>query len=123
MFVTTHTRDGRSSNIADYNSLVQDRAGATGHTNIQTYKTGFRALASTTTVDARDNTCTTGAGVAIYWLNGSKVADNNADLYDGSWDSVSGRRFESGGEHSQFGHSSGQDRTPTEQRTRAARSG
>ena len=61
MFITTQTRNGRSSNIADYNSFVQDRAGA-GHTNIQTYKSGFRALASTTTVDARDNTCTTGTG-------------------------------------------------------------
>ena len=40
-------------------------------------------------VDARDNTGTNthtdGAGVPIYWLNGSKVADDNADFYDGDW--------------------------------------
>ena len=51
-------------------------------------------------MDARDNTCTTGGGTAIYWLNGSKVADNNADLYDGSWDDVGGRTLESGADSS-----------------------
>ena len=40
-----------------------------------------------TAVNARTNTCTTGAGsgIGIYWLNGSKVADSYSDLYDGSW--------------------------------------
>ena len=28
----------------------------------------------------------TGSDIKIYWLNGSKVADNYGDLYDGSWD-------------------------------------
>ena len=40
----------------------------------------------TATVDARENTATTGRGVPIYWMNGAKVADNYADFYDGSWD-------------------------------------
>ncbi len=90
MFVTLTERDARSSNIADYNSFVQTRAAA-GHTSIQSYSAQFRAVGSTATVDARDNTSTTGTGVPIYWLNGAKVADDYADFYDGSWDSTAGR--------------------------------
>ena len=47
---------------------------------------GFRAVGSTSSVAARDNTCTTGTGVPIHWLNGNKVADNYGDFYDGDWD-------------------------------------
>ncbi len=95
MFITSTTRDSASSNIADYNSFVQTRAAA-GHTAIQSYSAQFRALGSTATVDARDNTSTTGTGVPIYWLGGAKVANNYADFYDGSWGSTAGRH-ESGG--------------------------
>ena len=87
LFVSSTTRDGTSTDIADYNSHVQSAAAA-GHTNIQSYSSGFRAVGSTLTVDARDNTSTTGTGVAIYWLGGAKVADDYADFYDGSWDST-----------------------------------
>ena len=49
-------------------------------------------------VNARANTCTTGAGsgIGIYWLNGSKVADSYSDLYDGSWDNGGSGRNEHG---------------------------
>ena len=57
---------------------------------------GFRALASTESVDARDNTATTGTGVPIYWLNSSILADDNADLYDGGWANESQRTNERG---------------------------
>ena len=41
-------------------------------------------------MNARDNAALTGTGVKIYWLDGAtKVADDYADLFDGSWDSVS----------------------------------
>ena len=56
---------------------------ATGHAAIRAYSAGFRVLASTEAVDARDNTATTGTGVPIYWLDGNKLADDYADLYDG----------------------------------------
>ena len=95
LFMTSTTRDARSYNIADYNSFVQGRAAA-GHASIRDYSGGFRALGSTSAVDARDNTCTTGTGDPIYWLNGAKAADNNADLYDGSWDDEENPRNESG---------------------------
>ena len=45
----------------------------------------------TATVNSRTHTGTTGTGgVAIYWLNGQKVADNYGDFYDGSWDDKDG---------------------------------
>ncbi|MCY4480880.1 MAG: fibronectin type III domain-containing protein [Rhodospirillales bacterium] len=104
LFVTSTTRNAQSTNIADYNSFVQARANA--NTALRPFKDEFRALISTATVDARDNTgtapagssYTAGEGVPIYWLGGAKVADDYADLYDGSWDSRSGKT-ETGGSY------------------------
>ena len=90
LFVSSTSSTAQSTNIADYNTFVQGRAAA-GHAAIRTHSGGFRVLGSTAAVDARDNTCTAGTGVPIYWLNSAKVADNNADLYDGSLDSRAGR--------------------------------
>ena len=46
-------------------------------------------------MNARNNTSTTHTsadrGPPIWWVNGSRVADNYQDFYDGSWDSESGR--------------------------------
>ena len=84
IFVTWNRRNATSSDIADYNTFVQEEAAA-GHTNIRPYSDQFRVVGSTAAVDARDNTNTTGTGVPIYWLNGAKVANNYADFYDGSW--------------------------------------
>ena len=39
---------------------------------------------------------TTGTGVPIYWLDGTKVADDYADFYDGSWDDEVNDKNESG---------------------------
>ena len=92
LFIPTIGRDASSADIEVYNTWVQARAAA-GHADIQAYSDTFRMLGSTEAVDARDNTSTTGAGFPIYWLNGAKVADDYADLYDGSWDEeVAGRR-------------------------------
>jgi len=86
LFVTSTTRDGTSADIDDYNTFVQTGAKA-GHSAItDACGNRFKALASTSAVDANDNTATTGTGELIYWLNGSKVADNYSDFYDGSWD-------------------------------------
>ena len=89
LFVTSTQRAASATDIATYNTFVQNRAKA-GHIAI-TDDMGdqFRVVGSTSSVDARDNTSTTGNGVPIYWLGGSnsnKVADNNTDFYDGSWD-------------------------------------
>ena len=95
LFVSSTTRDATSTDIADYNSFVQNAAAA-GHAAIRGYSSGFRALASTESVDARDNTATTGTGVPIYWLNSSSLADDYSDLYDGSWANESQRTNERG---------------------------
>ena len=95
IFVTSTNRTASSSDIDDYNRFVIGAAGS-GHADIVAYKDGFRALGSTGSVDARDNTATTGTGVPIYWLNGNKVADDYADFYDNSWDDESGVRNEHG---------------------------
>ena len=87
LFVTRRAMP--SADINDYNQHAINAAGA-GHSAIRAYKDGFRVIASTATVDARDNAGLTGTGVKIYWLDGqNKVADDYADLFDGSWDSVS----------------------------------
>ncbi len=87
VFASSGRRDSTSTDIDDYNDFVRSEAGsADAHAAIRPYSGTFTALASTASVDARDNTSTTGAGEAIYWLGGAKAADNYADLYDGSWD-------------------------------------
>ena len=88
LFVTSGTRDATATDIATYNTFVQDEAAA-GHADIQPYSAHFRVLGATRAVDARVNTGThpdDGAGVPIYWLHGPKIADGYADLYDGTWD-------------------------------------
>ena len=99
LFLSSTKRDGSSSDISDYNTFIQDLAAA-GHTDIRAYSSGFRVVGCTTAVDARDNTGSTytnsDKGVPIYWLGGSKAADDYADFYDGSWDDEANDRDESG---------------------------
>ena len=100
LFVTSTGRSATSSNIADYNRFVQDRAAA-GHADIRSFSSKIRVLGSTRSVDARDNTATTytdsDKGVPIYWLGGDQVADDYEDFYDGSWDNKNGKgKTESG---------------------------
>ena len=108
LFVSSTTRNGSSSDINDYNNHVIAAAGS-GDTAIRALRAGFRALGSTGTVDARDNTATTytssNKGVPIYWLNGDKVADEYEDFYDGSWDNKNGKgKNELGGSFSNSSH-------------------
>ena len=95
IFLSSTKRTGSSSDIAPYNNFVKDRAAA-GHTDVQAYSSGFRVVGCTTNTDARDNTATTGTGVPIYWLNGSKVADDYADFYDENWDNEANDKNPSG---------------------------
>ena len=86
LFISTSNRDASSSDIADYNTFIQNLVDTNGHDDIKAHSATFRMLGSTEAVDARDNTGTTGTGVPIYWLGGAKVADDYADFYDGGWD-------------------------------------
>ena len=99
LFVTSTQRDATATDIATYNTYVQTRAKA-GHSAIaDSCGNLFKVVGSTSAMDARDNTGTTGTGVPIYWLNGAKVADNYGDFYDGTWDSYgfANAKTESGG--------------------------
>ena len=99
LFVSSGTRDATSTDIGDYNTFVQNAAAA-GHTDIQAYSAGFRAVASTADVDASVNTKTLytddDKGPPIYWLGGAKLADDYEDLYDGKWDEEETGRDEAG---------------------------
>ena len=99
LFISSTHRNASPSNIATYNTWIQDLA-ANGHTDIQDYSSSFRAVGSTEDMDARDNTGTTytssDKGVAIYWLGGNKVADDYEDFYDEDWDEEAAMKNESG---------------------------
>jgi len=101
LFITSATRDGASSNVADYNSFVQTRA-KTGHAGTSDACGDlFKVVGSTALVKARQNTDSesTDTDAAIYWLdNGEKVADNYTDFYDGSWDGDKMEANENGGD-------------------------
>ncbi len=85
-FLTSMTRDAFSLNIADYNAFVTGVANSVAE--LAALGTTWTAIGSTVTVDARDNTGTnpSSVGVPIYLLNDTKLADNNADLWDGTID-------------------------------------
>ena len=89
MFITSQSRNVHSPNIGDYNRFVQDAAAA-GHDAVQEYSSDFRVVGSTSAVDAIDNSGTHWSkddrGLPIYWLEGTRVADDYGDFYDGEWD-------------------------------------
>ena len=83
VFVTSGTRNATSTNIADYNTFVNNAASTGSSTS--TIPGAWTVIGSTATVNARDNTATTGTGgVPIYRLDGALVANNYSDLWDGS---------------------------------------
>ncbi|MCE2482158.1 MAG: PEP-CTERM sorting domain-containing protein, partial [Alphaproteobacteria bacterium] len=90
LFVTSSGIKANSTAIDSYNAFVRRKAA--GNAALSGFSGKFRALVSIksstvqSSVDARDNTATTGTGVPIYWLNGALVADDYADFYSGSWD-------------------------------------
>ena len=88
VFVTSTQRDATSSDIEDYNNFVT--AAAEAVPELAALGTTWKAIGSTETVDARDNTETNplldGVGVPIFRVDGVQVADNNADLWDGGID-------------------------------------
>ncbi len=93
LFVTSTTRNATATDIATYNTFVQTRAKA-GHSAISdSCGNLFKAVGSTSAIDARVNTDTesTDTAALIYWLTGAKVADTYTDFYDGSWDNYTSK--------------------------------
>ena len=102
LFVTSTSRNAEPTDIATYNTFVQTLVNSNGHTALRPHASLVRVLGSSASVDARDNTgmwsngahadgSTTDSdpGTAVYWVNGTKVADNYFDFFDSSWDSAS----------------------------------
>ena len=99
LIVTPSGFAATSSSISDYDNYVQVSvtiATSSGNNCISGYDEMFKAIGSTSSVDARNHTNSSGLGVPIYWLNGSKVADNYNDFFDGSWSNVNPGKNPSG---------------------------
>ena len=101
LFLSSTTSAATSTDIETYNTHVQ--TAAAGHAAIRDYSEGFRAVASTAAIDARDNTATTGPSAPIYWLGGAQIADHYGDFYDGTWDDEVNVTDESGAAYSALG--------------------
>lgn len=82
-FLTSTTRDAASSLIADYNTFVQTTADNVPV--LQALGTTWKAVGSTASVDARDNTGTNptvATGEPIFLLNDTILATSYSDLWD-----------------------------------------
>ncbi len=86
IFLTTTLRDHDSTNVASYDGTVQ--SDVNGNADLRSYVNQFKALVSTSTVNAIDHVGMTGAGtrISIWWVGGKKVADSYTDFWDGTWD-------------------------------------
>jgi hypothetical protein len=81
-FVTSTTTTA-SSDISSGNTFVTNVAN--GVPELAALGTTWKAIGSTGSIDARDNTGTnpSSTGVPIFRMDGARVANNNADLWDG----------------------------------------
>ncbi len=91
-FLTSTRRDAQSPDISVYNTWVDDLAETVPE--LAALNQDWKVLASTASVNARDNTGTLPSfaggslGVPVFLLNDTKLADNYDDLWDGSIDNV-----------------------------------
>lgn len=85
VFVTSVGFTADADDINVYNDFVQSVADVSG---LAATGLTWNVIGSTFPVDARDNTgtnpITDGAGVPVYTVTGQLVANDNADLWDGS---------------------------------------
>ncbi|MDP6546722.1 MAG: PEP-CTERM sorting domain-containing protein [Phycisphaerae bacterium] len=85
VFVTDGADKADNTSIAYYNAFVTAQANLSAE--LAALGTTWKVIGSTTSVNARTNTGTSsGTGVPIYRLDGTVVADNYFDLWDGSID-------------------------------------
>ena len=84
MFVTSATRPCTSTSIADYNVFVA--AAAAAAPELSALATGWTCVGSTAGTNADANTLTrqTDPDAPVYNLGGVRIAEGNADLWDGS---------------------------------------
>ena len=89
LFVTSGTFDADTADHEEYYSHALTETALSSLDSLAECYRCARPLISTGNIDARTITNTVytddDKGLPIYWLGGSKVADNYADFYDGSW--------------------------------------
>lgn len=97
VFVSSATRTATSSNIADYDTFIDNLATAAALTYNGVDVTWF-ALGSTATVSAISRLPSSASSPALYRLDGVKIADSTSDLWDASIDApINVNEFVSGG--------------------------
>ena len=89
VFLTSSKMTAQSTDIAVYNAFVDGVAKST-NSFLKSIDTTWTAIASTSSVSAinNTNTPTSTTDIPIYLIDGNKVADNYADLWDGSIDHI-----------------------------------
>ena len=83
VFVTSGETTAESDVINDYNNFVNEQAGVSGAIT-ENWDIDWYAMGSTSLVDARVNALVTGP---VFGLDGTKIADDHDDVWDGSLDS------------------------------------
>ena len=97
LLVSKNPMVATSTDISDYDNHLQNNIRDRGHGFIRAYSGNFKVLGSTATTNGRTHTGTTGSGgVPIYWINGSLVANDYGDFYDGSWSNKRNARWQDG---------------------------
>jgi hypothetical protein len=86
VFISSQRRDATSSDISDYDTFIADLAAAAGLTSYFGVPVTWQALGSTSAVSALSRVPL--ASPALYLLDGTKVADGGADLWDGTVDAA-----------------------------------
>ena len=86
LLVTARPYAATERDLSHYDGLIQDLVASKGHEAIKPYADQFKVLGSSSTVNARTHTETTGyIAVPIYWLNGAKLASNYTAFYNENW--------------------------------------
>ncbi len=84
-FVTSGAMRGVSHEIAVYNQFVQEQAALNPSLTGTDMGVVWRAIASTPRVGAQDN-APVGVDVPVFLLDGTRIADGFAEMWDGAFD-------------------------------------
>lgn len=85
VFITDGLHDATSGVIATYNNFVQSQASLNPVLTGTNMGVTYKAIVSTTTIDANANAV---VSAPVYNFNGDKIADNFADMWDGTIDNA-----------------------------------
>ena len=83
VFITDGTHDATSGVVTTYNNFVNAQAALNAPLTGTNVGVQYRAIVSTTAIDALSNAP---VSAPVFNLNGDKIADNSADMWDGTID-------------------------------------